>query len=208
MRGSLTCFVLAFPVGVVCGAHIASEGASSLWVLPCTSLFVASAIFAIKLGGRSSKLASAGVLFCAMLFALPAPAAQRSGLVGRSAPCLVYSFRISDALIGARRAGKLPTAAPWTPATSCCAQNSDGDCALDLLAGAFRTPPWQLIGFTGPERACPCQFRFEPRAEGYVVQARADLDCDGEMSLMTFEVAPDSAGEWKRGVIRGERELE
>jgi disulfide bond formation protein DsbB len=87
----------------------------------------------------------------------------------------------------------------WTPAGSACAQPQH-KFAAD--AAAWQREPWSTLGFSV---ATPhyYQYRLKRDAQGFVVEARGDLDCDGKFSHFARAVRPDGGGP-----ITSEDELE
>src|SRR5687768_15904019 len=68
-----------------------------------------------------------------------------------------------------------PTAAGPTPAIGdCCTQG--GQCAVS--ADAWNAPGWKALGFTidDPHRF---SYAYQPTADGAVLRAVGDVDCDG-----------------------------
>jgi len=71
----------------------------------------------------------------------------------------------------------------WTPKHGCCGQPGD-KCAPDPKA--WQAAPWKMLGFSVDEQH---YYQYRVRAEGkgqsakIHVEARGDLDCDGQFSL-------------------------
>ncbi|MEZ4466122.1 MAG: hypothetical protein R3F43_17135, partial [bacterium] len=77
--------------------------------------------------------------------------------------------------------GKLPAAAPPTPAEVPCGSGDPKPASPDLWAH----PAWQALSFATPDNP-RYQYSFEADATGFTARARGDLDCDGVLS--TFEI--------------------
>ena len=92
----------------------------------------------------------------------------------------------------------------WTPKTPCCAQ-AGKRCAPDPKA--WQSSTWSTLGFSIDE---PHLFQYRVQIEGsgaatrYVVEARGDLDCDGQLSSLKRTVSPNDAP----GPIESKDEIE
>jgi hypothetical protein len=75
----------------------------------------------------------------------------------------------------------------WTPAGSVCAQPEH---KLAADPAAWQVEPWKTLGFS-LDGASRYQYRVTREAQGFRVQARGDLDCDGVTSSFTMHVTPD-----------------
>ena len=88
------------------------------------------------------------------------------------------------ALAYADENGRFPDSAPLTPASP-----PRGERTADP-PGTWESPTWQALGFQPVAEGVPHAYAFSfdaPRpAEGFVAQARGDLDGDGLLS--TFEI--------------------
>ena len=78
----------------------------------------------------------------------------------------------------------------WTPAGSACGQPNN---KFPANAAAFSGPPWSTIGFT-IDTPHYYQYRLQRNANGFVAEARGDLDCDGKFSHFARSIAPDGVG--------------
>jgi hypothetical protein len=87
----------------------------------------------------------------------------------------------------------------WTPATSACGQPNDRYAADPK---AFAGEPWATLGF-GVSEPHYYQYRLRRAGDGFVAEARGDLDCDGKFSHFARSIAPDGVGE-----LTSEDELE
>ncbi len=101
-----------------------------------------------------------------------------------------------------------PRSTEWTPAGGCCGQPGD-KCGPD--PAAFHSPTWQSLGFS-IEDPHYFQYRFTSTGKGpgakFVVEARADLDCDGQFSLYRREGALGKGGAVEGEAMKSEHELE
>jgi hypothetical protein len=79
----------------------------------------------------------------------------------------------------------------WQPATSACGQPNDRYPAGERV---FAGQPWLSLGFTMIEPRY-YQYRLRREGDGFVVEARGDLDCDGKFSHFARSVAPDGVGD-------------
>ena len=79
----------------------------------------------------------------------------------------------------------------WQPAASACGQPNDRYPAGERV---FAGQPWLSLGFTMIEPRY-YQYRLRREGDGFVVEARGDLDCDGKFSHFARSVAPDGVGD-------------
>lgn len=72
-----------------------------------------------------------------------------------------------------------PAAAPMTPAAGSCCKQPKGRCTP--TPADWQHPSWQALHFEIPD---PHYFSYElkPTADGFIVRAVGDLDCDGTFS--------------------------
>jgi hypothetical protein len=75
----------------------------------------------------------------------------------------------------------------WTPAGSVCAQPEH---KLPADPAAWQVEPWKTLGFS-LDGASRYQYRVARESQGFRVDARGDLDCNGVTSLFTAHVTPD-----------------
>ncbi|HZS42525.1 MAG TPA: DUF4190 domain-containing protein [Polyangia bacterium] len=95
---------------------------------------------------------------------------------------------------------KLPPAVDWTPAGEPC---GNGRPTFAVDPAAWQRSPWSELHFSldAPHHY---QYRIVSEAPDRIaIEARGDLDCDGEFSLFRREVTPGGAGP-----LQIERELE
>jgi hypothetical protein len=88
---------------------------------------------------------------------------------------------------------QLPPSVDWTPAVPCCQQSGGaGKCDPFSNQAAWQHPTWQALEFA-VEDPFYYQYRFLNQGGQVLFQAQGDLDCDGEMSLITLRgtVQPD-----------------
>jgi hypothetical protein len=81
-------------------------------------------------------------------------------------------------------------AADWTPTTRCCEQLG-GKCAPDPKL--WEGEPWRSLEFSIDD-PFNYQYRVVKKADGFVVEARGDLDCDGVFSTFRREGHLDQQG--------------
>ena len=106
--------------------------------------------------------------------------------------------RLSDALsaLQIEAPKKLATirSTEWTPKNSCCGQPGE-KCAPDPKA--WQGAPWKMLGFSVDD---PHYYQYRVRTEGkgqaakIFVEARGDLDCDGQFSLFRRTVGAGEGG--------------
>lgn len=84
---------------------------------------------------------------------------------------------------------RLPDA-DWTPSSSACGQPGN---KFQPDASAWQREPWKTLGFT-IETPHYYQYRVAREAQGFVVEARGDLDCDNLYSRFARHVTPAAAG--------------
>jgi hypothetical protein len=129
-------------------------------------------IVAISLGG----------VFTLVTFIWAAVAASAFFKYVRRAKALEASTNLERLMRGAtaltadERAHLLAT--DWTPATTACGRKDD---QYPVDPAAWSGAPWTALGFAAAE---PHYFQYRVRHAGddVVLEARADLDCDGEFS--------------------------
>lgn len=96
----------------------------------------------------------------------------------------VTSYYVQRARRGLRRF-RFPKSTGWTPTKGCCRGASD-KCPLDPRAFSHRT--WRALDYT-PTQAHYFQLRLTSKGRGrsatVTIEARGDLDCDGEYSTFT-----------------------
>jgi hypothetical protein len=84
--------------------------------------------------------------------------------------------------------GALPSAAAGpTPALGACCEQG-GQCAAS--PDTWRAPGWKALGFTidDPHRF---SYAYQPTADGAVLRAVGDVDCDGQPSIYELRLARD-----------------
>ncbi len=84
---------------------------------------------------------------------------------------------------------KLPDA-DWTPPGSACGQPNQ---RFAPDPQAFAGEPWRTLGFSVDDPHY-YQYRVARSGNGFVVEARGDLDCDGLFSRFSIAVTPDGPG--------------
>jgi hypothetical protein len=89
------------------------------------------------------------------------------------------------------------TSSDWTPPTPCCKQ-SDGRCAVDEKL--WEQTPWKELGFSmsDPHRF---QYRWARDGSNLSLEARADLDCDGDFVTRTLAGKIKEDGEIEFGSL-------
>ncbi|MDB4967744.1 MAG: hypothetical protein JWN44_3433 [Myxococcales bacterium] len=75
----------------------------------------------------------------------------------------------------------------WTPAGSACAQPKQKFAADPTT---WQAEPWKTLGFA-VDRATAYQMRVTRNAQGFLVEARGDLDCDGKLSHFARQVTAE-----------------
>jgi len=109
--------------------------------------------------------------------------------------------RVADAIVMRTADGApLPPETDWTPPGRACDEPA-GKFQPSSRA-AFDADPWRALGVQ-PELSY-FQLRLRHEAGSVVVEARGELDCDGDYSLFSRSVSPDG----QMGPLRTERELE
>jgi prepilin-type N-terminal cleavage/methylation domain-containing protein len=72
-----------------------------------------------------------------------------------------------------------PTAAaPITPASPCCTQNSNNKRKCAVVPADWATPEWRALDFS-LDKEFFFQYGYTPGANSFQAIARGDLDCDG-----------------------------
>ncbi|MBN2495721.1 MAG: hypothetical protein JXR96_14100 [Deltaproteobacteria bacterium] len=80
----------------------------------------------------------------------------------------------------------------WIPAEPCCDQ-PQGHCSAP--AETWQRPPWDKLRFS-VEPPSYFQWRFRSDGQSVTVEARGDMDCDGQYSSYTLE------GRWEGGQVQ------
>jgi type IV pilus assembly protein PilA len=89
---------------------------------------------------------------------------------------------------------KPPKSTQWTPSASCCGKPGD-KCAPDPTL--WKSEPWSSLGFSVDD---PFQYQYRVTSSGkgpkasITVEARGDLDCDGQWSSFKRTVTHDKSG--------------
>jgi type II secretory pathway pseudopilin PulG len=117
---------------------------------------------------------------------------------------------LSQIAAGAKAAaaqyGTVPAArTDWVPATSCCMDMTAPKCSPSPQA--WSAAPWSALRFskTDPHYF---QYRYTGGGKRFLVEARADLDCDGLFSSYRIdgEVTPDGQVQIRGPIIQNEIE--
>jgi hypothetical protein len=87
----------------------------------------------------------------------------------------------------------------WTPAQSACTQPNARFAPNPSL---WQVEPWTTLSFSVDDPAY-YQYRVRRDAQGLVVEAQGDLDCDGVLAHFWREIRPDGGGP-----LQSENELE
>jgi hypothetical protein len=196
--------------GAIIGAHAARRMAREL-TPKLTGDRLVSSYQLPAMDGDAAVVPLVGMLSALAVPSLTKYLRRSKALEGRSGVERIYlgvqTFREDHASDGKRFA--FPRSTDWTPARSCCGQPND-KCAPDPVA--FRAPTWQALNFTVDDPHY-FQYRFTSSGKGaaakFVIEARADLDCDGEFSLYRREGALGRDGAVDGGAgLTTEHELE
>jgi Tfp pilus assembly protein PilE len=133
-----------------------------------------------SMGSSSLTLAMVGVLS-----AVAIPAFRKYVARSKSEEARANLQALTTAVIAsaetAKKASQLKST-EWTPKAACCGQ-ANNKCAPD--AKQWQAPTWRAINFSVTE---PGYYQYRVRVEGkgaattVTVEARGDLDCDGEYS--------------------------
>lgn len=89
---------------------------------------------------------------------------------------------------------KPPRSTQWTPPSSCCGKPGD-KCPPD--PSLWKSEPWSSLGFSVDD---PSQYQYRVTSSGkgakasVTVEARGDLDCDGQWSSFKRTVTLDKSG--------------
>jgi len=82
---------------------------------------------------------------------------------------------------------QFPKTTPWTPREPCCSQPGN---KCSVTPQTFAHPTWRVLGFA-PQGQFHYQYRFTRTGRGrrarFAVEARGDLDCDGQFSSFRRE---------------------
>jgi disulfide bond formation protein DsbB len=99
--------------------------------------------------------------------------------------------RISDSLMAmeAQQWASLPET-DWTPPGTACGQPQNRFAADPA---PWQAEPWKSLGVS-MDQAHFYQYRVTRTEHGFLVEARGDLDCDGQMSHFSRQVSPDGVG--------------
>jgi disulfide bond formation protein DsbB len=99
--------------------------------------------------------------------------------------------RISDSLMAmeAQQWASLP-ATDWTPPGTACGQPQNKFAANPA---PWQAEPWRSLGVS-MDAPHYYQYRITRNDHGFLVEARGDLDCDGQMSHFARQVSSDGVG--------------
>jgi hypothetical protein len=106
----------------------------------------------------------------------------------REAHAYTATLSTSVAALTAQQFAQLPDS-DWTPAGSACAQPKQRFAADPAL---WQAEPWKTLGFS-VDTFSHYQVRVTRNAQGFLVEARGDLDCDGQMSHFQRQVTSEGA---------------
>jgi disulfide bond formation protein DsbB len=184
------------------GLAITALVLSSLFFLPVIPLFGLILGIVALATGRSKPISIVAVclggfftLMIGMYAAIAIPAftkyMRRSKTI--EATNNTRTIATSLAALTAQQWSALPES-DWTPAGSACGQI---DHKLPANPSAFAGEPWATLGFSMAD-AHLYQYRVRRNANGFLVEARGDLDCDGKFSHFARGVQPDGVGELQR----------
>jgi hypothetical protein len=164
---------LASIVGLVLGIVALASGRNK-----------AMSIVAICLGGFFS-------FFIGIYAAIAIPAFIKFVRRSKSTEAMMNTRQLADrvAAMPAEDWAKLADA-DWTPAGSACG-NVGNKFAANPAAWAGE--PWKTLGFA-VETPHYYQYRVARESQGFVVEARGDLDCDGIFSRFARHVTPAGPG--------------
>ncbi len=140
---------------------------------------------------------SVGVAIIGVLAAVAIPSYQKYMRRGKTVEASVNLGRLAEAIrmlkLVNKKGRSVLRATDWTPKAGCCGQAGDR-CAPDLTA--WQGPTWSALGFSIDE---PHYFQYRVQIEGsggaarYIVEARADLDCNGKFSNYKRVTGPEDA---------------
>jgi hypothetical protein len=181
------------------GLAITALVLSSVFFLPIIPLFgLILGIIAISTG-RSKPMSIVAIclgafftLMTGLYAAIAIPAFMKYIRRSKTVEATMNTRRLSDAVaqLSAQQWAQLADS-DWTPAGSACGQ-PNGKLAAD--PAAWQREPWTTLGF-GVTDARYYQYRVQRAADGFIVEARGDLDCDGKFSNYRRLVKPDGVGE-------------
>jgi hypothetical protein len=108
---------------------------------------------------------------------------------------------VADAVaMRAGEGGSLPTETDWAPPGRAC-DHPNGKFPPSA-SEAFRADPWRALGVE--PQVSYYQLRLRRDGNGVAVEARGDLDCDGDYSLFSLTVGADG----RLGPLHTERDIE
>jgi hypothetical protein len=147
--------------------------------------------------GRSKAIGivavSIGAFFTLMTgvyAAIAIPAFMKYIARAKATEARAYTTQLGSSVAGltALQFAQLPDS-DWTPAGSACAQPKQKYAADST---PWQAEPWKTLGFSvvAPSHY---QMRVTRNAQGFLVEARGDLDCDGKFSHFQRQVTSEAS---------------
>lgn len=185
-------------------------GANS-WALLTAYVLTMCAVGAIGLTARGPAgwtFVGAGVLITG-LGCIAAPAYRSNHHRSLSAKeGLAQDAVVHLAIERLTQVGSIKTSEAWSPRAPCCDQAANGVCSRGQNAQAWATEVWRDVAFDGPRADFRSQLRIVRDGSNYLVEARADLDCDGDFSLTAIRLEHVEPATWTSRAPVRERDLE
>ncbi len=187
------------------GLGVTAVVCASLFFLPVVPL-IGLVLGIITLAtGRSRALGIVSVclgafftLFAGILAAIAIPAFVKYTRRAKTIEATMNTRRIGDLLLTLpnEQWAQLPDS-DWTPPSRACPEEQ-----YTAVVGAWRQPPWSALGFS-LDGTFSYQYRLRHDGQGFVIEAQADLDCNGVTSHFQRRVTTSGVGPLER-----ENELE
>jgi hypothetical protein len=171
------------------------------WAEEMTPMEARGPAVELRVGGGGS------LLFAGMLSAVAIPAftryTRRSKTVEAVHDVGTISLSVQTAVNMEQSNGRRRRLAPIPPTPA----EPPGEAPYSPNVGRWQTPGWRAIDFA-LQTSHRYQYRVDVEGNCYVVVAQGDLDGDGIRSTFSRSVCPGEDGDYVRGPLRIENELE
>jgi hypothetical protein len=165
-------------------------------LLPLVGLIIGIVVLATgrhkTLGIVAICLGAFFTLFLGVEAAIAIPAFVKYVRRAKSVEATMNLRRIGEnvMMLDAAKWAALPDS-EWTPRDGAC---SYPKARHPVDASQWSVEPWKTIGFSVDDPSY-YQYRLRRTSQGFVVEAQADLDCNGKFGHVSREITPSGVGE-------------